>query len=349
MPGRLTLEAPAAPGLELEWEAGLDDHVVRAAWSPDGSRLAAALIGGPVVVFDCDGRRLLDLPGHEFGTLSLSWRADGRVLATGGQDSRARLWDAASGRRLHDLESGKHWVERVAFAPFGDLLATASGRALRLWSGAGDLLADYAPHPSTIADVQWQPNDLLFATAAYGQLTTFRPESPQPVKRYAWKGSILAIAWSPDGNCIATGNQDSSVHFWYRKTGRELEMTGYPAKVRELSWDATSRYLATGGASTVTVWDCSGKGPAGTRPIQLNGHAGRPIRALAFQHNGPFLASGGQDGRVCLWLPDKHTRLVRVAELPGELTQLAWAPDDRKLAAASSAGMLRVFRPESGS
>lgn len=349
MPRQIAGEAQTVPGLEVAWEAGLEDHVVRAAWSPDGARLAAALISGPIVVFDCEGRRLLDLPGHESGTLSLSWRADGSVLATGGQDSRARLWDAASGRLLHTLEAGKHWVEQVAFSPFRDVLATASGRTVRLWSGAGDLLVDYPPHPSTIADVQWQPSDLHFATAAYGQLATFGPESVEPAKRFAWKGSILTIAWSPDGNYVATGNQDASVHFWYRKTGRDLEMAGYPAKVRELSWDAKSRYLATGGAASVTVWDCSGKGPAGTRPIQLDGHENRPIRALAFQRKGPFLASGGQEGRVCLWLPHKHTRLVRVSELPGELTQLAWAPDDRKLAAASSAGMLRVFRPESGS
>jgi hypothetical protein len=238
MPRQIADEAQTVPGLEVAWETGLEDHIVRASWSPDGSRLAAALTSGPVVVFDCTGRRLLDLPGHESGTLSLSWRADGRVLASGGQDSRARLWDAASGRLLHSLEGGKHWVEQVAFSPSGDLLVTASGRTVRLWSGSGELLRDYPPHPSTVADFQWQPTELFFATAAYGQLATFGPEVIEPAKRFAWKGLTLTIAWSPDGNYIATGNQDASVHFWYRKTGRELEMIGYPAQVRELSWDA---------------------------------------------------------------------------------------------------------------
>jgi WD40 repeat protein len=206
MPRQVAGEVQEAPGLGVGWEAGLEDDVVRAAWSPDGSRLAAALISGPVVVFDCEGRRPLDLPGHEFGTLSLSWRADGSVLATGGKDSQARLWDAASGRLLHSLEAGKDWVEQVAFSPSGDLLMTASGRTVRLWSGSGELLRDYPPHPSTVADVQWQPNELFFATAAYGQLATFGPEVIEPAKRFAWKGSILTIAWSPDGSYIATGN-----------------------------------------------------------------------------------------------------------------------------------------------
>jgi WD40 repeat protein len=107
---------------------------------------------------------------------------------------------------------------------------TASGRTVRLWSGSGELLRDYPPHPSTVADVQRQPNELFFATAAYGQLATFGPEVIEPAKRFAWKGSILTIAWSPDGSYIATGNQDASVHFWYWKTGRHLEISGYPAK-----------------------------------------------------------------------------------------------------------------------
>ncbi len=345
MPRAALSASPSAPPLSVGWSADLGDHVVRAAWSPDASRLALATIGGPVIVFDRGGRLLYEVPGHPSGTLSLSWRADGRALATGGQEPVARIWDGASGALLHELEAGRHWVEQVAFSPRRDFLATGCGRLLKLWRGGGELLRTYPEHPSTITDIQWQPGELFFASASYGQLATFRPDANEPVKRFAWKGSILTIAWSPDGNYVATGNQDASVHFWYRKSGKDLEMTGYPAKVRELSWDASSRYLATGGSAVVIVWDCSGKGPAGTRPIQLDGHENKPLRALAFQHKGPFLASGGQEGRVCLWRPSQHDRLVRMAELGSSITQVAWAPDDRSLAAASASGVVRVFSP----
>ena len=40
-------------------------------------------------------------------------------------------------------------------------------------------------------------------------------------------------------------------------------MYGFPTKVLELSWNSTGRWLATGGSSSVILWDCSGKGPAG--------------------------------------------------------------------------------------
>jgi WD40 repeat protein len=163
------------------------------------------------------------------------------------------------------------------------------------------------------------------------------------VKSFQWKGSILVVAWSPDGNYMATGNQDASVHFWYRKSGRDLEMSGYPAKVRELSWDSGSRYLATGGSPLVTIWDCGGKGPAGTRPIQLEGHGGF-LSAMTFQHKGSLLASGCQGGDVFLWSLKKTGQPLRGSKFESPITQVRWAPNDALLAAASESGEVRVFQ-----
>jgi WD40 repeat protein len=154
------------------------------------------------------------------------------------------------------------------------------------------------------------------------------------------------VTWSPDGNYLATGNQDASVHFWYRKTGRDLEMTGYPAKIRELAWDSESRFLATGGSPVVTIWDCGGKGPAGTRPIQLEGHE-RFLSALAYQHKGRLIATGCQGGAVFVWNHRQPNRPLRGSRIGSAVTQIRWAPDDRFLAASTETGLVRVFeKPE---
>jgi len=337
----------AAPvAVEPLWESNVGGHAIAAAWSPDGTRFSAASAEGPVTVFDGQsGHRIAALPGHNSGTTCLSWRFDGRVLATGGQDGKIRLWDPISGEPRRALEAGAAWVEAVAFAYHKDWLATAAARSLRLWNSDGELLTEYPRHPSTISDIAWQKDERFFSTAAYGQLAIFRAGEPLPVKTFEWKGSILRVVWSPDGNYVATGNQDASVHFWYRKSGKDLEMSGYAAKVRELAWDASSRFLATGGSPVVTVWDCGGKGPAGSRPLQLDGHNALPS-ALAFQYRGPLLASGCKDGRVCIWRPAKGEDLLHSIRLASSITQLQWSPDDRQLAAATSEGDVSVFRIE---
>ena len=333
-------ERSAANALKTCWEASLDDHVIRLEWSRTGV-LAAASIGGPIHLFHgSTGAPLRVLKGHCLGTQCISWSHDGKYLVSGGQDGKVRIWDPNSDEPVRVLDAGC-WVEQVAFAPEGYLLAVAAGRNLKLWNVEGELAQTYASHPSTISDIQWQRQGLFLTSGCYGQLATFTPDTAEPVKLFRWKGSILTVAWSPDGNYVATGNQDASVHFWYRRSAKDLEMSGYPTKVRELSWDATSRYLATGGSAIVIVWDCSGKGPAGTRPIQLEAHD-TLLSALEYQRRGALLASGCQDGLVCVRNPRKRQTPLATSQLDAAVTQVRWSPDDRVLAAASANGMVRT-------
>ena len=332
----------SANALKTWWEASLADHVIRLEWSRAGV-IAAACVGGPIHLLHAStGLTLRVLEGHRIGTQCLSWSHDGRLLASGGQDGKVRIWSPNSDEPVRVLDAGSSWVEQVAFAPDSYLLATAAGRNLRLWNAQGELAQTYPQHPSTISDIQWPPGGLFLTSGCYGQLATFTPDKAEPVKQFRWKGSILTVAWSPDGNYVATGNQDSSVHFWFRKSAKDLEMSGYPTKVRELSWDASSRYLATGGSAIVIIWDCSGKGPAGSTPIQLEAHD-TLLSALAYQHRGELLASGCQNGLVCVWNPRKRRTPLASSQLDAAVTRIHWSPDDRALAASSANGLVRTI------
>jgi WD40 repeat protein len=287
------------------------------------------------------------LPGHKFGTTAVGWSPDGCHFASAGQDGKIKLWDLIHARERLALDGGAAWVESIAWNQGngnGAVLATAAGRKLRLWGRDGRLLHQYPDHPSTITDAKWLPasNSSLLASAAYGQLALWDAKSGKAVKTFEWKGSILAIAVSPNGRFLATGNQDCTVHFWFAESGEDLQMSGYPTKVRELAWDFTSRYLATGGGDRITVWDCAGKGPAGSKPIVLKGHQG-VLHGLAFQPNGALLASGADDGVLAVWHPTKKNNPIAVHVFNDAVTQLAWSPDSRWVAAGSHAGELKVI------
>jgi WD40 repeat protein len=213
---------------------------------------------------------------------------------------------------------------------------------VRIWHADGQLEHEYADYPSTVADIQWHKRRNELAIAAYGVLILCNPDRPDDLRVLQWQGSSLVIAWSPNGRYVATGDQDSTVHFWITATGEDLQMWGYPTKVRELSWDTNSRYLATGGGSGVTIWDCSGKGPAGSKPIQLEEHAAL-LTVLAYQQNGSLLASACEDGLVAIWAPDRMKRPVCKVQSDAAISRLAWAPDDRRLAVGCADGSVRVY------
>lgn len=341
MPG---VSPSKANKLTRRWIARLDDHVIGLAWSPDGKRLAAASVAGPVKIYASQsGEVCNELKGHGFGTSCLSWSGDGANLATGGQDGKVKLWDLTQNNERIILDGGAAWVERVAWCPVVGVLASAAGKKVRLWDAQGKMLREFADHPATIADIAWQPRAEILATASYGQLTLYRLNADKPYRRFEWKGSMLALAWSPNGQYVATGDQDATVHFWNVKKGDDLMMSGYPSKVKELSWDSSSRWLATGGGPQPCIWDCSGKGPADTTPVQLEAHTDR-ISALAFQHGPPILASACLDAQVALWHIGKTKDPLCVEFLPAPISQLRWSPDDRSLAVGTEQGDIAVYQ-----
>lgn len=75
--------------------------VIALALSPDGTRLAAAAIGGAVTLIErASGRKLFSLVGPGLPVWSLAFRPDGAELVTGGGDRLVRRWDMRTGEPI---------------------------------------------------------------------------------------------------------------------------------------------------------------------------------------------------------------------------------------------------------
>ncbi len=328
------------------WLRSLDESAASVSWSASGEWLAAASANGEVSLFEAaTGERVQQIAAHRFGATRVTWHPEAALFATAGQDGKVRLWEPRRDSPVAELDCGSPWVEHIAWSDSGRYLATAAGRRLRLWGTDGTLVQDYQEHPNTIAAITWKTGAEELVSACYGYLQFWKPDESAAARTFLWKGSMLALAWSPDGRYLCHGNQDATVHFWIVKTGKELQMWGYPIKIRELAWDPRSRYLATGGGKSVTVWDCSGKGPANSKPASLNFHQS-PLSRLAYQRSGSVLASGCAEGRIALWKPSKRKLPDSIGLLSGGIADLAWSPDDALLAAAAEDGSVAVYKAE---
>lgn len=338
--------------LTLRWRALIDDNAHCLAWSPDGLTLAVADINGPITLFSSAGEKQTTLPGHAFGTMDICWQPAANsvntpLLASAGQDGKIRLWNTSAPEPVAVMAGGDAWVEHLAWSPAGDVLASSAGRKIRMWDAAGTMLQEYIHPRSTVSALGWRPAQAALpptlAVAGYGGLNLYSPAQPNCIDENQWKGSSLTLSWSPNGNFIATGDQDSTIHFWMAHTRQNLQMWGYPTKVLQLAWDSSSRYLATGGSANVVIWDCSGKGPEGRKPLTFATQAGL-ISALAFQPGRLILASGDKDGATLLWrIGGFSKKPLAEAMLDEPISQVVWSPDGKLLAVSTEAGDVAVF------
>lgn len=321
----------------------LQDFIIDLAWSPDYSKLAAATVEGEIFLIHLEDNNLkyLKVGKHSGGANSLSWRHDSQEFATGGHDGFIVIWDGKSGQEICRLEAGSSWVERVSYNPQNKNLASSAGRTLKIWAEDRKVSYESSDHCSTISDISWNPDGSGIAVAAYNGVTVHSPKNQKWPRKYKWKGSSLIIIWSPDSKYIVTGEQDSTVHFWNRQSGRDAQMHGFPTKVLELSWDSTGRWLATGGGSQINLWDCSGDGPAGRKPISYGEHTNK-LTQLSFQPEGDFLVSTDEDSLFFLWAPNIQKQIITGTKLSSPATKLKWSKSS-KIAVGQRDGSVVLF------
>jgi WD40 repeat protein len=343
----------------------LPEYPLDAAWSGDGRALAVGLADGALVLLDVEEIKVdagesapglpqpRCLPGHDGAVLAVAWQKAGRVFASSGEDGKVLLWDARALTSRVALQ-GAQWSEQLAFADNGRWLAAASGRTLSLIDDQGELRHRYPAQAGTIMALAWRPKSGELAAAGNGGVRLYRPP-PQPEARagadaqrepaardLAIRGACLSAAFNSDGRLLAAGLQEGAVQLWNLATGSQSQMDGYGARVFATEWSTNGRYLATAAGSTLAIWDFSGKGPEGTRPLTYQGHSER-ITAMRFRPNGTWLVSAARDRRLLLWRVGGGDTPQDAHLLADECSLLRFSRDGARLAVGDARGGLTIF------
>jgi len=331
--------------LEPRAAAQLDDYVVDLAWSPDGRQLAIVGGEGKVALADATAEAfaLAVIGEHMLGTLALAWQPHARRFATAGQDGAVALWDAAGAREFMRWKPAISATQALAYSPGGELLATAAGKSVTLWTAEGDKVHAFAPAASTAVSLAFDKPGMDIGVALNGEIAVHRIEkSRYETRRYKWPAACLTVSFSGDGRFLASGMADGSLHFWNRSTGKDSQMRGYDGKVQLVAWSDNSKYLASCTGNEMVLWDFSGRGPEGSKPVVLNGHTDR-VDGFAWQPGGEHLVSGGRDWRLVLWRPGKAREPIDVQMGDGEISALRWSPDGKRVAVGEKQGRVSIY------
>jgi WD40 repeat protein len=270
---------------------------------------------------------------HSGGILCAA--SDGTRLVTGGDDGKLVSLDSQGGVTLLATDAKRRWIDNVALHPDG-AFAWSAGKTAFVRSGKSEDKSFDAL--STVGGLAFAPKGLRLAVAHYNGVSLWFPNMAAKPEILEWAGSHLAVTFSPDNKFLVTAMHEPALHGWRLADNRHMRMTGYPGRVRSMSWSAGGKALATSGADTVILWPFASKdGPMGKEPAMLAPLQAR-VSAVACNPKQDIFAAGYSDGTVLMVRMEDGAEILVRRNGPAAVAALAWNAKGTQLAFAAEDG-----------
>lgn len=332
---------------------------------PAVSVVARTVRRGPI-----ESRRLT-FDGHVRDVRTVTFLPDTQILVIGADGQPVpnapaggiiKLWSLEHSREISTMpepgafQFGSYVGETmdspssIAASTDGTHLAVASFQGVRLWNIAGRKPVGVVygwgqplPDDRTLADIDSvaiSPDGETIAAGGLGFVSLWNPKDRKPVQELS-PGGKAAVAFSPDGQWIATAEGGNRLRLWDAKNCREVAVAhAHMGPLYTVAFHPNSRQLVVGGEAGAQLWDvieANDKTFLWQR-VTLPGHLNQ-VTSATWSPGGRLVATASFDGSVRLWDGFDGRQLVC---LDGMLWvwSVTFSPDGKTLAAGG-----RVMSP----
>ena len=267
---------------------------------------------------------------------------DSSVVASAGVSRAVKLWDLRNDT-VTTLGYHSDIVNAVAFSPDGQLLASGSDDyTCKLWGIPLKRQIATFEHinnrnRSQIKAVGFSADNKLLATAGV-DVKLWEVSTLTEIGTLEHGGWVLAIAFSSDGQFLATGDENGQVNVWDVRTQKIVaQLQGDPEYIAAVKFSSDNRILAGAGyEGKIKLWEVQNWERLGT----LN--SGSTASAISFSPDSKILASTGYES-VNLWEVNIGEKVATLTGPRGWMNAVAFSPDGSTLLSGGDDETLQIW------
>ena len=291
---------------------------------------------------------------------------DGKKIASGSDDGSIKIWDAETGKEVHNLSSHSDdsSVTSVSFSPDGKKIASGSDdNSIKIWDAAtGKEVQTLTGHTENIYSVSFSPDGKRLLSSSGNPVGDGKKNSNHlkmwdlgTGKELAilnkQKGNVYAATFSPDGKKIASGSEEGndenkiySIKIWDAETGKEVQtLTGHTPYVKSVSFSPDGKNLASGSwDNSIKIWDAE----TGKEVQTLTGHTS-VVASISFSPDGKNITSGSWDNSIKIWDAETGKEVQTLKGHTSWVTSVSLSHNGKTITSGGSDG-IKIWDPEIG-
>jgi WD40 repeat protein len=282
------------------------------------------------------------LKKHSDAVNAIAFSADGKYLATGGEDKSIYIWNFSSGEIIYSITDNFYPVKSMQFAP-GDELLVTSGPDVKVIDYDGNLKGAFSGYTTHIWSFDYNDKTNKVIAGSYSRrVNVWDFISGGVIASFdGHEKSVLAVCFSPDGKYAVTGSLDRTVRVWNVDSAKELQkLERHSDNILAVKFHPSGRYFTSASLdNTIRLWDLDS-----ARIVKTYAGHEKGVLDIDFSADGYYLASGSADNTVILWEVYTGNKLYTFVDHRGPVNAVRFNPDGRYLVSGSSDKTVMIWR-----